>query len=83
MERVNCPLCKVEVVLVHDRAAWFELGAAERLIAPHVPGPQAVLNGVAVRHVGSSICLASGCSVPFAESVAEDRAVGLHLMAHP
>jgi hypothetical protein len=82
MERVNCPLCKVEVILVRDRPAWFELGS-EPVVAPHTPATRAILNGVAVRHVGSPTCLASGCSMEMAEGIAADRAAGRHLMAHP
>jgi hypothetical protein len=83
MERVNCPLCKVEVMLVRDRAAWFEVGATEWTITTHTPGPRAILDGRAVTHVGSPSCLGSGCTMALAEGIAEDRAAGLHLEAHP
>jgi hypothetical protein len=82
MERVNCPLCQSQVTVASDRPAWFEL-TPEPVILAHSPGPAAVLNRRDVRHIGSVMCLASGCSVALARGIAADRAEGRHLLAHP
>jgi hypothetical protein len=56
---------------------------SELVILWHIPGPRAVLDGRAVRHVNSAACLATGCTVELAEGIAADRAAGVHLAAHP
>ena len=82
MEQIKCPLCKESVVVVKDRSAWFEL-TDEPVILGHMPGPAAVLNGQALKHIGSVQCLASGCSVSLAEGIAADRRAGVAQRAHP
>lgn len=82
MERIKCPLCGTSCITATDRSAWFELTDVP-VILGHAPGPAASLNGWTVKHIGSFLCLASGCSVELAESIAADRRAGVHLLPHP
>jgi hypothetical protein len=78
----KCPLCGGPVTVAADRPAWFELGA-EPVILAHRPGLDALLNGLTATHPESTLCLATGCSVQLAQGIADDRAAGWHLKAHP
>lgn len=75
MEQIKCPLCKGGCIMVVDRTAWF--GTTAPVIAYH-PAPPG-----SARHPASNLCLASGCPVEFAESIAADRRAGVHLLPHP
>jgi hypothetical protein len=81
MEHLKCPLCSDTVTIALDQTAWFE--TAERVILGHTPGSDAVLDGRAVKHLGSALCLGSGCSVSLAEGIAADRKAGVPQRAHP
>jgi hypothetical protein len=79
MECTKCPLCKGDVIVACDRAAWFE--QSDEIIQWHTPAPHTGLEPV--RHIDSEACLGTGCSVALARGIAVDRAEGRHLAAHP
>lgn len=84
MEQIKCPICKGSVTVTADRAAWFET-TGEPVILGHTPplGRDRMPGTGSVKHIGSYLCLASGCSVSLAEGIAADRAAGVHLLPHP
>lgn len=78
MRKIKCPLCGESCVVAMDND---QFGIVAPVVLWHTPAEHTGLEPVL--HIGQEACLASGLTQEFACWVAEDRAAGRHLTAHP
>lgn len=81
MHRAKCPLCKRYVITVYDKDHFGIKGV---ILAGHTPS-RFTDRRYQVTHAGQyqGLCLGSALTPDFAQAVADMRAEGRHLAAHP